>query len=121
MTIRMYEYLGCSTCKKAAKYLEAKKVKFERVPIVEKPPTPSELKRMLGYLKSQGKTLKNLLNTSGEQYRALKVGDRIRDGLSESEAIALLSKNGKLIKRPFLLTPQGGTTGFQEEIWDELV
>ena len=91
------------------------------MPIVEHPPTVSELKTMLGYLKTSGKTFKNLFNTSGEQYRALKIGDRIKAGMTEQEAIALLSKNGKLIKRPFLLTAKGGTTGFHAETWDELV
>ncbi len=121
MAIKIYEYAGCSTCKKALEYLDGRKKKYERVPIVEQPPTVSELKTMLGYLKANGKTFKNLFNTSGEQYRALKIGDRIKAGMTEQEAIALLSKNGKLIKRPFLLTAKGGTTGFQEEMWDELV
>ena len=121
MTIRIYEYAGCSTCRKALKYLDAKKKKYEKVGIVEQPPTVSELETMLGYLEASGKTFKNLFNTSGEQYRALKIGDRIKAGMTEQEAIALLAKNGKLIKRPFLLTAKGGTTGFQEEAWDKLV
>ncbi|MGZ5125709.1 MAG: Spx/MgsR family RNA polymerase-binding regulatory protein [Burkholderiales bacterium] len=121
MTIRIYEYAGCSTCKKALKYLDAKKKNYEKVPIVEQPPTVSELKTMLGYLKASGKTFRNLFNTSGEQYRALKIGDRIKAGMTEQEAIALLAKNGKLIKRPFLLTDKGGATGFQAETWDTLV
>ena len=121
MTIKVYEYSGCGTCKKALKYLDAKKKKYEKVPIVEQPPTVSELKTMLGHLKASGKTFKNLFNTSGEQYRALKIGDRIKAGMTEQEAIALLAKNGKLVKRPFLLTPKGGAAGFQAETWDELV
>ena len=121
MAIKIYEYAGCSTCKKALKYLEERNKKYDRVPIVEQPPTVSELEAMLGYLKVRGKTFKNLFNTSGEQYRALKIGDRIKAGMTEQQAIELLSKNGKLIKRPFLLTDKGGATGFQEEAWDELV
>src|SRR5215213_4303185 len=121
MAIKVYEYAGCSTCKKALKYLDAKNKKYEKVGIVEQPPTVSELKTMLGHLKANGKTFRNLFNTSGEQYRALKIGDRIKAGMSEQEAIALLAKNGKLIKRPFLLTDKGGTAGFQEETWAELV
>jgi arsenate reductase len=121
MAIRIYEYAGCSTCRNALKYLDAKKKKYEKVAIVEQPPTVSELEAMLDYLKASGKTFKNLFNTSGEQYRALKIGDRIKAGMTEQEAIALLAKNGKLIKRPFLLTAKGGTTGFQAETWDELV
>ena len=121
MAIRIYEYAGCSTCKNALKYLDSKKKKYERVPIVDQPPTVSELKKMLGYLEADGKTFKNLFNTSGEQYRALKMGDRIKAGMSADEAIELLSRNGKLVKRPFLLTDKGGTTGFRAETWDELV
>ena len=121
MAIKIYEYSGCSTCRNALKYLDAKKKKYEKVPIVEQPPTVSELKTMLAHLKKNGKTFKNLFNTSGEQYRALGIGDRIKGGMTEQEAIALLSKNGKLIKRPFLLTDKGGTTGFQAEAWDKLV
>jgi arsenate reductase len=81
----------------------------------------SELETMLGYLKASGKTFRNVFNTSGEQYRALEIGERIKAGMTEQEAIALLSKNGKLIKRPFLLTDKGGATGFQAETWDALV
>ena len=121
MTIKIYEYAGCSTCRKALKYLDAKQKKYEKVGIVEQPPTVAELEKMLGYLEAGGKTFRNLFNTSGEQYRALKIGDRIKAGMTEHEAIELLSKNGKLIKRPFLLTPKGGATGFQEETWDALV
>ena len=121
MTIKIYEYAGCSTCRNALKYLDARKKKYERVPIVEQPPTVSELRTMLGYLKASGKTFKNLFNTSGEQYRALKIGDRIKAGMTEQEAIALLAKNGKLIKRPFMLTDKGGATGFKAETCDELV
>jgi arsenate reductase len=121
MAIKIYEYAGCSTCKKALEYLDDRNKKYQRVPIVEQPPTASELETMLGYLKASGKTFRNLFNTSGEQYRALKIGDRIKAGMTEQEAIALLSKNGKLIKRPFLLTAKGGTTGFQAEAWNKLV
>jgi len=121
MTIKIYQYAGCSTCRKALKYLDAKNRKYEKVGIVEQPPTVSELETMLGYLKANGKTFRNVFNTSGEQYRALKIGERIKAGMTGQEAIALLSKNGKLIKRPFLLTEKGGTTGFQVEAWDALV
>ena len=121
MAIKIYEYAGCSTCRKALKYLDAKKKKYEKVGIVEQPPTVRELETMLGYLKARGQTFRNLFNTSGEQYRALKIGERIKAGMTEQDAIAMLSKNGKLIKRPFLLTDKGGATGFQPETWDELI
>jgi arsenate reductase len=118
---KVYEYQNCSTCKNALKFLDKKGVKYEKVAIVDHPPTAAELKKMLSYLKADGGTFKNLFNTSGVQYRELKIADKIKAGMTEAEAIALLSKNGKLIKRPFLLTSDSGTVGFKEEIWKKLV
>jgi arsenate reductase (glutaredoxin) len=120
-TIKVYEYKSCSTCQKALKYLDKKSLQYERLPIVEKPPSIVELGKMLGYLKTAGGSFKNLFNTSGLQYRELKISDKIKAGMTEDEAIQLLSKNGKLIKRPFLLTEDGGTVGFNEAVWAKLL
>ena len=35
--------------------------------------------------------------------------------------IALLSRNGNLVKRPFLLTEAGGAVGFRQEEWERLL
>ncbi len=117
MPIKIYEYKNCSTCQKAIKFLDAKKVKYLRIPIVEQPPTLSELKQMLAYLKATGGTMKNLFNTSGQQYRELEISEKMKAGLSELDALKLLAGNGKLIKRPFLMTDTDGTVGFKPEIW----
>lgn len=121
MSIKMFEYKNCDTCKKAIKYLEANAVKFEKIPIVDQPPSLPELKQMLTYLKNGGESFKKLFNTSGVQYRELKVADQIKDGLTENEALKILSTNGKLIKRPFLLTSSGGTVGFKQDDWAKLL
>lgn len=119
--IKIYEYSKCSTCKTALKYLDQKKLNYDKKAIVDQPPSEGELKTMLQYLKSAGKTFKNLFNTSGELYRELKIADKIKNGkMSEEKAIKLLAKNGKLIKRPFVLTPDSGTVGFNKESWDNL-
>ncbi len=119
--IKIYEYKTCSTCVKALKYLDLKKVSYEKIPIAEKPPSMTELSKMLNYIKKDGGTFKNLFNTSGIQYRELKISEKIKDGLSEKEALKLLSENGKLIKRPFILTPTGGLVGFKQELWAKLL
>ncbi len=118
MKTKIYQYNKCSTCVKALKYLDSKKISYESVPIVEQPPTVAELKKMLVYLKNRGGTFRNLFNTSGVQYRELKIADKIKAGLTESESLLLLSKNGKLIKRPFLLTGDNGAVGFDEKVWE---
>jgi arsenate reductase len=120
MPLKIYEYKSCSTCVKALKFLDQKKVKYEALPIVDQPPTTTELKRMLTYLKADGGTFKNLFNTSGVQYRELGISDKIKAGMTEAEAIQLLAKNGKLIKRPFARADKTGTVGFKEDLWKAL-
>lgn len=119
--MKIYEYKNCSTCQKALKYLDSKGVKYERVPIVDQPPSASELKQMLEYIKADGGTFKKLFNTSGQQYRELGISDKLKAGMTEAEAIKLLSTNGKLIKRPFLLAGKTGTVGFKQDQWSKIV
>lgn len=120
MSIKIYEYKNCSTCKNALKYLDTKKLKYEKSPIVDQPPTISELKKMLEHVKSGGGSFKNLFNTSGVQYREMEIAQKIKDGMTEDQALKLLAKNGKLIKRPFVLTATNGAVGFKPEVWAKL-
>lgn len=119
--MKVYEYSGCSTCKKALKFLKSHGAQFEQIPIVDSPPSKAELQSMLKILRSRGGDLKNLFNTSGLQYRELKIAERLKAGLTESEALDLLASNGKLIKRPFLLTAKSGAVGFNESEWENLL
>lgn len=121
MSIKVYEYSKCSTCVKALKYLDAQGVKYEKIDIVTKPPTLKELKTMLDYMKANGGGLKNLFNTSGVQYRELKMSEKLKAGLTEAEALKLLAQNGKLIKRPFILTDKSGAVGFSTDVWARLL
>ena len=118
-TLKIYEYARCTTCKNALKFLDARKISYERVPIVEQPPSLAELKRMLGH---QGGELRKLFNTSGQVYREMGLSEKLPT-LSESEALQLLASNGKLIKRPFVLSlgadrdDSFGWVGFKEAEW----
>lgn len=114
--IRVYEYAKCSTCRHALKYLEKRKIPFEKIAIVEQPPTIAELKKMLS---NYGGKIGKLFNTSGVQYREMNLSEKLSD-MSETEALTLLSKNGKLVKRPFLLADGKGFVGFKEEEWKTL-
>lgn len=116
MTIKVYEYSKCSTCQKALRFLDKQKLKYQAIPIVEKPPSIQELKKMLGYIKARGGTLRNLFNTSGILYRELKLSEKLNT-LSESEALQILSKQGMLVKRPFVLLENDGLLGFKVDEW----
>ena len=113
-SLKIYEYKNCGTCRKALKYLEERGVAFERIPIRETPPTKTELKAML---KSYNGERKRLFNTSGGDYKSMNMKDRLPD-LTDKEAIALLSENGNLIKRPFVLSGDQGVIGFKMDEWD---
>ncbi|MFI5361446.1 MAG: arsenate reductase family protein [Elusimicrobiota bacterium] len=113
MSIKVYEYAGCSTCRKALKFLDARKISYEAVPIVEAPPSKAELKTMLRFAGD----LRRLFNTSGVLYREMGVGEKLKT-MSEDDALALLSKHGKLVKRPFVLLKDRGLLGFKEDEWN---
>jgi arsenate reductase len=111
--MKVYAYEGCSTCKKALAYLKSTGRDHTVLPIREKPPTKAELRAMLKAY--QGK-LGKLFNTSGQDYRALKLGAKLPK-MSEAQALELLSKNGNLVKRPFVLVGNTGMVGFKMDEW----
>ena len=115
--LQIHTYAKCSTCRKAVAYLQARGLAPKVIPIREQPPSPAELKTMLRHL---GGDRRKLFNTSGLDYRQLKLKDKLPT-LNEAEVIALLSKNGNLVKRPFLLTDAGGAVGFRQEEWEQLL
>jgi len=113
--MKLYQYPNCSTCRKATKYLIERGVDFKSINITEQPPKKTELKAMLA---SYDGDIRKLFNTSGVQYRELKMKDKLPT-MSAKEAIDLLAENGKLIKRPFLLSAdKQGIVGFKEADWD---
>ena len=115
--LKVYEDKGCGTCRKALKWLEAKGIQYEKIPIREQPPSKTELKRMLKIYEGN---LRRLFNTSGGDYKELNLKDKL-PALSEAQAINLLAGNGNLIKRPFVLMKNGGVVGFKEEEWAALL
>ncbi|MBC7692743.1 MAG: arsenate reductase family protein [Methylotenera sp.] len=115
--VRIYEYANCSTCKTALKFLERHQIAHVKLPIVDEPPSKSELKKMLSFYQGD---LKKLFNTSGQVYREMGLGAKLST-LTQDEALELLAKNGKLIKRPFLLSSEGGLVGFREAEWQKLL
>lgn len=113
--IRLYGYNKCSTCKKAEKFLNARNISYEAIPIIEEAPTKEELLRMLDYYEGQ---LKKIFNTSGVVYREMELGKKIKS-MGVSEAVDLLSSEGRLVKRPFIISETFGLVGFKEEEWKE--
>jgi len=113
MPNKVYEYNGCSTCRKALKWLEQNEANYKVVPIRETPPNKAELRRML---KFYGGNIRKLFNTSGADYKKLNLKDNLPK-LSEAQLIDMLNTNGNLVKRPFVINKEYGRVGFKEEEW----
>ena len=93
----MYSYLKCSTCRKAAKWLENKDLEFQLIDIVKEPPLINYLNL---FLEQYSIDKKSIFNTRGKAFKTLNLD--IND-LSREEIIQLLLSDCKLIKRTFLV------------------
>ncbi|AGC47340.1 ArsC family protein [Myxococcus stipitatus DSM 14675] len=113
--VLVLSYSGCSTCKKALKWLEANGIAHTVRPIVDTPPTVAELEQ---WIPRSGVSVRKWLNTSGQSYRAM--GKAKVDAASEGELRAWLAADGKLVKRPVVVTPTTVLVGFQPEAWERI-
>ena len=95
--IILYSYLKCSTCRKAAKWLQSRDFKFKLIDIVKEPPLINYLNLAL---EQYSYDKKRIFNTRGQAFKTLNLDIY---GLSREEIIQLLLSDGKLIKRPFLI------------------
>ena len=106
-------YPKCTTCQKAQKWLDANRVAYEVRHIKDENPTVDELK---AWQKRSGLPLRKFFNTSGLQYKALNLKDRL-PAMSEEEQFALLASDGMLVKRPILVGDGFVLVGFKEDAW----
>ena len=110
-------YPKCSTCQKAKKWLQENSVEFTERDIVKDNPTEEELKK---FYKKSKKELKKFFNTSGILYREMELKDKLPT-MTEEEMLKLLATDGKLVKRPMIVTKDVVLNGFKEEEWKELL
>lgn len=110
------EYPPCSTCKKARAWLDTHGVAYAARHIKENNPTYEELKQ---WLTVSGLPVKKFFNTSGLQYKALGLKDKLPT-MTVEEQLQLLATDGMLVKRPFVVTEDGKVlTGFRETEWEQ--
>jgi arsenate reductase len=112
-TVTFFEYAGCSTCRKAKKWLDEHGVAYRSVPIVERPPPAAELAKLVQQSKLP---VQKWFNTSGQSYRALvdRVGKERVAEMPDAEKLRLLAADGKMIKRPVLVSGDDVLVGFDE-------
>lgn len=105
------EYPKCSTCKKAKKFLDNKKIKYDERNIKDENPTEEELSK---WIKKYNIEVKKLFNTSGMKYRELNLKEKLPN-MTDEEKIKLLATDGMLVKRPLLINEDNIVIGFKEK------
>ena len=106
-------YPKCSTCQKARSFLDAHQISYELRDIKLANPNQEELTT---WYRRSGLPLKRFFNTSGLQYKALALKDKL-PSMDEEEQLALLASDGMLVKRPLLIGEDFVLVGFQEKDW----
>ena len=109
-------YPKCTTCQKALKFLEEKGIAYEMRNIKENNPTAEELS---AWQENSGLPLQRFFNTSGLQYRALGLKDKLPQ-MTREEMLSLLASDGMLVKRPLLVTEEKVLVGFKPAEWEEI-
>jgi arsenate reductase len=112
--LTVYCYQNCSTCRDALKWLAERGIAHTVKPIRETPPTVGELRTALEVL---GGDLRKLFNTSGVDYRELGLKAQLPT-LTAAAAFELLTGNGNLVKRPFLIGEGKALVGFKPAVWE---
>ena len=108
-------YPKCTTCQKARAFLDQRGVSYDLRDIKLENPTAAELR---AWWEKSGLPLKKFFNTSGLQYKALGLKDKLPE-MSEEDQLKLLATDGMLVKRPLIVAEDFILTGFKEKEWEE--
>ena len=95
--IIFYSYLKCSTCRRAANWLDKKNFEYKLIDIVKEPPLLEYLNLALDQYSADKR---KVFNTRGKAFKSINLDIY---SLSKEEINQLLLSDGRLIKRPFLV------------------
>lgn len=117
MAVKFICYPKCSTCRKAKKWLVENGIEFDERHIVDNKPTADELKL---WIEKSGLSIKKFFNTSGVLYKEMGLKDKLPN-MSYDEQIELLASDGKMVKRPVVITDDKVIVGFKEADWKNIL
>lgn len=106
----MYGIKNCDTVRKATKFLELHKIKFEFIDFREQPIDKATLQEFVDEL-----GWNKVINKRSTTYRNLT------DDQKSNITFELTLKNPTLIKRPVLVTDSDIRVGFSEKSYSDLV
>ena len=115
MSLTLYTYPSCSSCRNAKKWLDEHNLEYEAIHIIKNPPSEAELKELI---ETSVLPPKKFFNTNGKVYKELGLKDEI-DSMSLEKMVTLLASDGMLIKRPIVTDGKNVTVGFKEDNFNE--
>jgi len=105
--LKVYGLKTCDTCRKALRWLEREGIAHEFIDVRADGVSKTEIAR---FAKAVG--WEKLLNKASTSWRAL--GEKEKEGLSESKAVSLMHQYPTLIKRPVFDGAKSVIAGFRE-------
>ncbi len=110
-------YPKCTTCKRAASWLEQHNISVEMRDITKNNPTKEELAE---WFITSGKPISKFFNTSGIKYRELNLKEAVKSK-TDDELLDILASDGMLVKRPLFIKDGLVLIGFKEAEWEQIV
>ncbi len=98
---------GCTTCDKASKFMERRGYQLQFRNLWEEPLSASELEKLIGK-----RDPSDFLNTHSEAYREK---DLAENPPTRREAIRMMAKEPRLIRRPVIVAGGRVVVGFDEK------
>lgn len=111
--VEMFGIPNCDTIKKARQWLEAQNIEYQFHDYKKEGVDAHLLEEW-----SEAVGWERLLNRRGTTWR--KLSDEAKEGVDESEAIALMVEHPSMIKRPVLLVDGTINVGFSESVYQKL-
>ena len=105
--IRFLQKPGCTTCRKAQKFMERRGYQLQFRDLWEEPLSAAELEKLIG-----PRDHAEFLNTHSEAYREKNLAE---NPPTRREAIRMMAKEPRLIRRPVIVAGGRVVVGFDEK------
>lgn len=113
--LTVYGYKKCSTCTKAKRYLTSQGAEVDFIDMVESTPDKEELSEIINRGEYE---IDDFFNKRGKKFKELELGEKLPE-MSDDEKLEILSSDGMLIKRPFVVSKDTVILGFKEDVYAE--
>jgi arsenate reductase len=114
MTVILYHNPRCSKSRQTLELLEHRGIQPEVIRYLEHPPSPEELKRIIGLL---GISAHDLIRSNESEYAKLQLNPET----DETRLLAAMSQHPRLIQRPIVVSGERARIGRPPELIEDIL